>query len=150
VRALLALDPMHVAAGRAAVERARAQGDLVIGVHVRQGDYAFWEDGRHFYDDRQYAEMMRAAQAAFSDRTTAFVVCSTEPKTQEAFEGLAVHLAPGDRYGDLAALAACDRIMGPPSTFSAWASFVGGAPLAYVLAPADPLTRASFEPWRVT
>jgi hypothetical protein len=150
VRALLALDPEYVAAAGATVERARADGDLVLGVHVRQGDYAIWESGRHFYDDRQYVQVMRSAQAAFDRRTIAFVVASSEPKKPDAFDGLPVQLAPGDRYGDLAALAACDLIVGPPSTFSAWASFMSGAPLAYVLDPASPLTPASFAPWHVT
>ena len=33
---------------------------------------------------------------------------------------------------DLYALSICDYILGPPSTFSMWASFYGGVPLRFI------------------
>jgi hypothetical protein len=147
---LLTLDDGHLQRGLAAVDAARAGCELVIGVHVRQGDYSHWQEGRHCYDDLQYAGLMRATQSAFAGQCVGFVVCASEPKAATAFGDVAVAMGPGDAYGDLAALMACDRILGPPSTFSAWASFAGGVPLAYVEDPAAPLTPASFAPWTAT
>jgi hypothetical protein len=150
VRRLLRLDPVHVAAGQRAVDRARRDGELVIGVHVRQGDYAQWQDGRYFYPDQQYITFMRSAAAAFPAQRVSFVVCASSPKQAGTWSGLPAHSAPGDPYGDLAALAACDRIMGPPSTFSAWAAFAGGAPYAYLDRPDVKVSQASFAEWQST
>jgi hypothetical protein len=36
---------------------------------------------------------------------------------------------PGSPVGDLYSLAACNAIMGPPSSFSMWASYYGQVPL---------------------
>jgi Glycosyl transferase family 11 len=147
VREVLALDAVHLDAGRRAVAAARRHANLVIGLHVRQGDFKQWEGGRYYYDDEQYANFMRAAIAAFPDRTVTFVICSSEHKTRGAFEGLPIHPGPGDPYGDLAALAACDRILGPPSTFSAWAAFMSGTAYGFVVDPDRPITASSFAPW---
>jgi len=34
-------------------------------------------------------------------------------------------------------LGACDRVIGPPSTFSAWAAFAAGIPLYRIMDPAQ-------------
>jgi hypothetical protein len=51
---------------------------------------------------------------------------------------------PGDPAGDLFSLAACDYIMGPPSTFTLWASFFGGVPLYTINNSSDSLRIESF------
>jgi hypothetical protein len=59
----------------------------------------------------------------------AFLVCSNEPVAPLlSLEGLKVFEGPGTAIGDLYALAGCDKLMGPPSTFSLWASYWGGRP----------------------
>jgi hypothetical protein len=42
------------------------------------------------------------------------------------------------------ALASCDYIVGPPSTFSLWASFYGQVPLCFLQKPDEPLALANF------
>ena len=44
--------------------------------------------------------------------------------------------APGTALEDLHALAGCDYLIGPPSTFGAWASFHGDVP-RYTIMAAD-------------
>jgi hypothetical protein len=119
--------PAHVAAAEAAVERARAAAALVVGVHRRRGDYAAWNGGRYLFDDEQYAAVMRRARDLLG-RDVAFVVCSDEPVPAQAFAGLSVHPGPGLPVEDLHALSLCDRLIGPPSTFGSWASFMGEVP----------------------
>ena len=48
------------------------------------------------------------------------------------FSGLTVDHGPGDPVGDLFALAGCDRVIGPPSTFSQWAAFFGDVPICFL------------------
>jgi hypothetical protein len=147
IREFLALDPGHVARGRAAVEAARRRAYLIIGLHVRQGDYREWQGGRWFFEDEVYAELMRSAIEGFAGTDVAFLVCASESRARPAFAGLPVHDGPGDQYGDLAALAACDRILGPPSTFSSWAAFSGDVPYGYVLQAGTAVTPATFARW---
>ena len=119
--------PGHVAVAEAALARARRDAEHVVGVHRRRGDYAAWHGGRYLFDDDQYAAAMRRTQELLG-REVAFVVCSDEPLEERAFDGLTVHPGPGNPIEDLHALALCDRLIGPPSTFGAWASFMGEVP----------------------
>ncbi len=39
----------HRSASREVIDRLRSQGDLVVGVHVRHGDYRHWRRGKYYY-----------------------------------------------------------------------------------------------------
>jgi len=111
------------------IRSARAVGDFVIGVHIRQGDYRGWKNGVHFFETDQYAHWMRQAAALHSTKKPVFLICASDTVEKHLFEGLDVIDGPGTVVGDLHALSLCDAIMGPPSTFSAWASYRGRVPL---------------------
>lgn len=139
----------HLDRALAVVEPARGRGRLVIGVHVRRGDYATFKNGRYYYSFEQYRRVMEGAAAAFGDRDVAFLVCSDEPVPADAFAGLDVVLGAGDALTDLYSLAACDRLVGPLSTYSTWASYWGGVPLYRIedpdRVPSDRLFRTRLE-----
>jgi hypothetical protein len=107
---------------------ARARGERVVGVHVRQGDYRGWKGGVHYFETEQYAHLMSEVARIFGGRVT-FLVCSSDPIDQNLFSGLEFIMGPGSVEADLHALSLCDLIMGPPSTFSTWASYSGRVPL---------------------
>jgi len=75
----------------------------------------------------------------------AFFVCSDEPRFREEFAGLTVGIGGRSPLEDLCTLSECDYILGPPSTFSQWASFYGGRPLYQPAAAEDRVTREKFE-----
>ena len=119
----------HAQASRQAVDRLRRQADVIIGVHIRRGDYRRW-DGRKFFSPSPATPPGCGNWRASSPGSrVAFLVCSNEPRHPREFEGLSVGFGPGLPIGDLYALAGCDYIFGPRSTFSQWASFYGGRPL---------------------
>ena len=132
------------------IQSARAGHDLLIGVHLRGGDYRNYAGGRYFYTTAQYASFLTQATALFAPRRPAFLLCSNEPQDAEAFARFSVTFGAGDLIEDLYALAACDYLIGPPSTFTVWASFYGSVPLCHVYDPATALTPESFhlrQPW---
>jgi hypothetical protein len=113
----------------ALIARARSMGDLLVGVHIRQEDYRTWKNGIHYYETERYARWMRGIVQGNPNNKTVFVVCASNPFDESLFKGLPYLKGPGFPAGDLHALSLCDKIMGPPSTFSAWASYHGGIPL---------------------
>jgi hypothetical protein len=112
-----------------AVAPLRKDADVVIGVHVRQEDYRHWRKGTCFFTMPQYAAWMSELAGQFPGQRVAFLVCSDEPRTREEFPDLTVGFGPGTAMGDLYALAKCDYILGPISSYSQWASFYGNKPL---------------------
>jgi len=136
VRRHLQITDEHRRSVDRAMKQARADSDFLVGVHVRHGDYATWKNGQHFYPLDKYAGWMRQIVKAFPDRNVRFMVCSEKPLDWEVFAGLNVRCGPGHPVEDMYSLADTDLILGPPSTFTIWASFYGETPLM-VLENAD-------------
>lgn len=113
------------------VKLARSMAPLVVGVHIRQGDYRQWEGGRHFFETSVYVSLMRGYdRLKFGD--VAFIVSADEVLRPDDFKGLKVVFAPGNPVSDMHALSLCDMIFGPLSTFSGWASFYGKVPHYFI------------------
>jgi len=119
----------HERASREMVERLRRDAGVVVGVHIRHGDYREWRGGKYFFEIDRYAAWMKELAGQFPGRKTAFLVCSDEPRHQREFPGLSVGFGAGVPVQDLCALARCDYVIGPLSSFSQWASFYGNKPL---------------------
>lgn len=113
----------------------RAKSTIVLGVHMRRGDYRTFDQGRFLYTDSEYRTFMfqikQQLEGLGYDLTC--LVCSDEPIDLSAFKGLTVRNLPqAGPMEDLYALSRCDLILGPPSTFSQWASYYGEVPLMLV------------------
>jgi len=119
-------------AAQEAVAPLRGGADVVVGVHIRRGDYQRWQGGRFFYPISEYAGWMRSVARQLAPKKVAFLICSDEPRTAAEFPDFEIGLGAGSPVGDLTALAQCDLILGPPSTFSQWASFYGDVPLLHL------------------
>jgi hypothetical protein len=122
----------HDRASRETVERLRRNGDIVVGVHIRHGDYRGWRGGKYFLDIERYAAWMRELADQFPGRRVAFLVCSDEPRSVGEFPGLSVGFGAGVPVQDLCALGRCNYVLGPVSSFSQWASFYGDKPLLHL------------------
>lgn len=97
----------------------------LVGVHIRRGDYKEFHGGKWYYSDDEYCHWMK--QLAVENKVK-FIISSNEKLDLDIFrkEGLDI-IQPGhSAIEDLCLLSKCDYIMGPPSTYSAWAALVGG------------------------
>ena len=135
----------HGRASRQAVDCMRQSADVVVGVHIRRGDYIGWARGKYFFPVSQYAAWMRELAEQFPGRKVSFLVCSNEPRTAQEFTGLSVGFAAGSPVEDLYALAGCDYVVGPVSSFTQWASFYGGKPLLHLRDSKDRIEREKFR-----
>ena len=111
----------------------RKKNQVIVGVHIRRGDYKSWKDGKYFYNDQVYAGMQKQIQAQFPGQPPVFYICSNEDITGDNYSGIDYYTSPKSHpVEDLYALSKCDYIIGPPSTFSMWASFYGNVPIYFI------------------
>lgn len=127
------------------VVRAKENADLVVGVHMRRGDYAQFANGRYFYSQLEYYAKMKELQEKLTDKKITFVLCSNEIIVEDIFRDITFIKAQGHLIVDMYLLAACDLIMGPPSTYTQWASFYGNKPLYQLRNMSIPVTMDCFE-----
>jgi hypothetical protein len=108
------------------------RNEILIGVHLRGGDYKNFEGGKWYYTAGQYYEKMKevASLEIFRNKKIAFVVCTNEKEISlPAADNFSVFNEERHFIEDMYLLTKCDYIIGPPSTFSMWASFYGSRPL---------------------
>lgn len=111
------------------VSKIRSQTDIIIGVHIRQGDYQYHQDGKYFYSIEQYVKVMASALALFPEQKVTFLICSNQKQEEHYFQHLSYIYGNNHIIEDMYSLAECDYIIGPPSSYTMWASFYGERPL---------------------
>lgn len=102
----------------------------VASLHIRRGDYKKWLNGRYYFDDNFYYSMALKL-LKFDPNIGVIQIFSNEPVNSRFFEGLNVDvvLCSGNWVDDQFRMSVCDYIIGPPSTFSLWASYIGSVPI---------------------
>ena len=110
----------------------RKEADLVVGVHIRHGDYKEFCNGRFYYTLEEFHQYMQHILQLYPDKRVAFFISSNESFSTDLFTGCTCYRFGKEPSGDildLYTLSLCDRIIGPWSTYSRWASFIGEVPL---------------------
>ena len=144
IKAFFSPAPEIQARVEACIRKNRERDTVLVGVHLRRGDYSTWAGGKYYYDDNAFRKLMQRMVDILPGRNVRFLLVSNQPVEGSNYGGLDVGMGPGDPAGDLFALAACDYIMGPPSTFTLWASFFGDVPLYEISDPSNPFRLDSF------
>ena len=129
VRQLLCPQKNIVARAREIINGILPDGCIAVGVHIRRTDYREWHNGKYFYEIDTYRSWMQRV-SLISETPVYFVICSDEKFQKDEFAGIGAgtYISDNDYMVDLTLLAACDYIIGPPSTFASYASFWGQTP----------------------
>ena len=107
----------------------------LVGVHLRKGDYKHWQNGKYYFGDEVYISVMEHIKnllSANSITDVKFLIFSNEEISSLISERKDVIVSKNDWYIDQFVMSECDLLIGPPSTFSGWASFIGDVPLKYI------------------
>ncbi len=133
---------------QATIDTLKRESDIVIGIHIRRGDYASWQNGRFYFGLDVYYKYMMQIKKIFSNQRVSFFISSNEDFSTNIFEDckcLRYGHEPSGAILDLYTLSLCDRLIGPVSTFSRWASFIGEVPLCFIESKDQVITENSFS-----
>ena len=111
----------------------RGENSIIIGIHIRRGDYSHYREGRYFYTIEEYKEVMKKLIKNFHGKEVIFFIASNEPINHEDFSEFSFFYFGEKAIVDLYALSMCDYIIGPPSTFSMWAALIGGCLQSFIM-----------------
>jgi hypothetical protein len=122
---------------------------LLIGVHIRRGDYQTFQGGKYYYENSVYLKYMTQIYEIFQQeqKSVAFLLCSNET-ISEVFNQFEVYTGTGHLIEDLYCLAKCDYLMGPTSTYTSWASIYGNVPLCHLQTRDQVLQLSDFKVFR--
>ena len=133
IREHFQIHPVHQKNVDLTMKPLRQSGTKIIGVHIRHGDYRTWQGGRYYYPVEEYAASMKELADRNHNSGTRFLVCGNAKVSALDFPGLDVSFSTGHLIEDLYSLPKTDLIIGPPSTFSGWAAFMGDVALLRML-----------------
>lgn len=106
---------------------------IVVGLHIRRGDYQEWQGGHYFFSWEQYEQVARAIVNQYGMTNTSLLICSNEPLPERFLNDISYVASREDAVVDMYALGACDLIVGPPSTFTGWPAVILGTPLCNII-----------------
>lgn len=109
---------------------------IIVGVHIRRGDYENFLDGNYYYSIKEYVNICKIVQSYFNGKNIVFFIASNEkidPNDMKDIKYFAIKHSSVVK--DLYGLTYCDYIVGPPSSFSRWASFYGQVPIYFIMKP---------------
>ena len=130
------------------IGKIKQTSDIVVGVHIRRGDYSTWNDGRFYYELEDYYQFMLRVKELYQGQRVSFFISSNEDFELDIFTDCDCHRFGQESSGailDLYSLSICDLIIGPVSSFSRWASFIGEVPLCFLETKDQEFTKDSFS-----
>ncbi len=111
----------------------KSNGYVVVGVHIRRGDYQTWKGGIYCYDDAVYKNQMDSVSKqliALGKVNHVFVLFSN---VEVGFQKAENILVSNEKwFVDHHLMSLCNYLIGPPSTFTLWASYVGRVKLFHL------------------
>lgn len=111
----------------------KKQNRPIIGVHIRRGDYKYWRNGLYYFEFVDYAEICNNLCLQYNEVKPVFFLASNERIPMDIFSDIDIcTVKTGGMPADLYALSCCDYIIGPPSSFSRFASFMGNVPICFI------------------
>jgi len=122
----------------------------LVGVHIRRGDYKNFLNGVYYFENeiyKNYMNMISLVLKKMSKKDVCFVICSEDKIDLIDFSELDCFQLPFSTImDDLYCLSLCDYIIGPPSTFTMWASFYGKVPLRILKYKDENILISQFKP----
>ena len=108
------------------IMKLKQENNILIGIHIRRGDYKKWRGGKYYFEDEVYETYMRNFSRKLSEkdvRNQIFIIFSNDNVKFKENENLLV--SKEKWYIDQHIMSVCDYLIGPRSTFTLWANFMG-------------------------
>jgi hypothetical protein len=120
---------------------------VVVGFHIRRSDYRDYLGGRYCYEDLAWKRWIAQARSTLCSGSSRFAgVLFSDEDTRPLLDTAGdLFTAPGNAFQDLHMLSQCNFILGPPSTFSGWASFIGRVPIMRLESASVAVTTSAFN-----
>ena len=110
------------------LETLKNKGKYLIGLHIRRNDYKLWNDGKFYFSDEFYEFVVKKIRLDFVNiNKDPFIILVSDEKMSTKIG--VDFISHGSWKEDQIILQSCDILIGPPSTFTMWASYISQVPL---------------------
>lgn len=100
-----------------------SSSNIIIGIHIRRGDYMTWMDGKFYFDDDVYYKVINKMRSFFYSQNILIIIFSNIIINMQVSEDTII--SNNEWFIDHYVMSQCNYLIGPPSTFTMWASYIG-------------------------
>lgn len=105
----------------------------IIGLHIRLGDYRDYAEGRYYYQVSDYIRWVKRFVLEYQIDNPIIAVFSDQKMTSDLFDFDCEVFTSNNSYNvDYELMGLCDYLIGPPSTFTQWASYTYRVPYFHI------------------
>jgi hypothetical protein len=117
----------HFFKGMGSLGQLIQKGKTNVAIHIRKGDYAIWEGGKYFYEDEFYAQVIRKMKEELKENYNFIIFTNETTLNKDFFFKIDPNIIFSGRKEkeEHYLMHCCDYILGPPSSFSMWAAYLG-------------------------
>ncbi|MES2568232.1 MAG: alpha-1,2-fucosyltransferase [Bacteroidota bacterium] len=122
--------------------------DLInIAIHIRRGDYKEWENGKYYYEDETYLKAIEKMSQLINAPFRVLLFTNDDHLNNNLYlnSHSNTYFSKQDVKSDHYLMSRCDYIIGPPSSFSGWASYIGNTKLFHLKDKSCDFTLDDFE-----
>lgn len=120
--------------------------DVVLGVHIRRGDYKQWQGGKYFFSNEAYEDLIHHFASLQTTKSLFVLIFSNEKLTSKDIRiSIAHEFSHLPYYLDHKLMGYCHYLIGPPSTFTLWPSFLYQVPCLHIEQPQQLFSLADFH-----
>lgn len=126
--------------------RLKRNDTIITGVHIRRSDYKYHEDGKYYFDDDVYQKYMCTLGDKIKNnynKNYFFIIFSDEDILINENEH--IHKSTNEWYIDNFLMSKCDYLIGPPSTFTLWASYIGKVKYYHITSDSGNINLSDFK-----
>lgn len=111
-----------------------SNNEKTLGVHIRRGDYKEFEGGRYYYSDEDYSSVIDKTLILFPSIKDIVIFTNDDNLNKTFFNKKYKKICFSENCLEIdhALMGSCSYLVGPPSTFTMLASYLGEVPLCSI------------------
>lgn len=118
-----------------------------IGIHIRRGDYKQWQGGKYFFNEDVYTKAIDRLIELVGAPCKVLIFTNDANLNRHLYDAKYSHcyISSSDEKTDHYLMSKCNYIIGPPSSFSMWASYIGNTKFYHLKSEKDNFKLEDFE-----
>lgn len=121
---------------------------ITIGVHIRRGDYKYYKDGKYYYTDEVYQNAVKSFTENLNLKDFNIIIFTNDKDLDKEFylkNFKNCFFSCEEFQIDYELMKNCNYLIGAPSSFTMWASYLGNVPLYHIKEKNQAVTRECFK-----
>lgn len=121
---------------------------ITIGLHIRRGDYKYYKDGKYYYTDEVYQNAVKSFTENLNLKDFNIIIFTNDKDLDKEFylkNFKNCFFSCEEFQIDYELMKNCNYLIGAPSSFTMWASYLGDVPLYHIKEKNKSVTRECFK-----